>query len=169
MSRAAKIVPVVMLSMMVGFFLPFMVSGHWALLWMIMHLLTILAILVCMDTRGGLIILNWIIPHTQVVCTMDSDGEVRHVLAYGEYGQVLHAHRYWLSEVGNMKLHPNGYVSGPSFVHFWEPIHPEQLVAMRLTYDSLDFDKLAKMHWLDRDDYRLMLQNQIKLSHESHI
>jgi len=169
MPRFNQILLVFVLSMLVGFSVLLMVSFTWALVWIMVHLIMFLYLMFYTDTRSGLTLLSLIIPRTHLVHTMDHDGEVRHVLAYGEPGQVLHAHRYWLSEIGEIQLHPNGYVSGPSYVYFWEPTDPNQLVAMHLTYDCIDWHKLGQMSWTHRDDYRQQLKSQIKLNHESHI
>ena len=155
---------------MLGFFgLLIMTSSSWALVWMMTHLVMLLYLLLGTETRSGCALLSWIIPHTHMVRTMDHDGQVRHVLAYGESGQVLHGHLHWLSEIGAIQLHPNGYVEGLCYVYFWEPIHPEQLAYMHLTYDCAEWHKLKHMRWTQREDYRQQLKDQSKMNHESHI
>lgn len=113
--------------------------------------------------------LTWMIPHTQCVRTMHHDGEIRYVLAYGEPGQVLHAHIYWLNQQAPLQLHPNGYVTGTSYVYFWEPVDLLALSHMHLTYDCEDLDKLKHMSWHAREEYRFTLKKQTKLDHQTHI
>ena len=164
MSRAAKIIPAFMVSMMVGFFVLLLASSTWALVWMMTHLVMLLCLLLGTETRPGLTLLSWIIPHTHLVRTMDHDGEVRHVLAYGQAGEVMLGHLHWLSEASEIQLHPNGYVKGVSYVYFWEPINAEQLAYMHLAYDCQDWHKLTHMRWTQREDYRQRLKDQSKMN-----
>lgn len=92
-------------------------------------------------------LLAWLLPHHHVVRTMDHDGEVRYALAQGEWGQVLHAHMHWATELGGMHLHPNGLVTGVSYVYFWEPVDQDALSVMHLTYDCKDWHKLQHAGW----------------------
>lgn len=158
-----------MTSLILGFLLLFWLSANWALVWAGIHLVMVPLLIVGTDTRWGVTILSWCIPNTHLVRTMDYDGEIKHVLAYGEWGQVLHGHVYWFTETGRVQLYPNGYVKATDYVYFWEPTNPEHLVSMHLTYDCEAWDKLALMHWIHRDDYRQRLKRQTKLNHESHI
>lgn len=107
--------------------------------------------------------LSWLIPHTQVVLTMHHDGDTRFALAYGEPGHILTAHVFWLGEIGDIQLYPNGYVHGSGYVYFWEPVNKDAQIQMHLTYDCMDWQKLQHMTWSDRDDYRQQLKTQIKL------
>ena len=169
MSRSAKIIPVFMLSMMVGFFVLLMASSNWALVWMMTHLIMLLYLLLGTATRSGLTLLSWIIPHTHLVRTMDHDGQVRHVLAYGEPGQVMHGHLHWLSEAVQIQMYPNGYVAGAGYVYFWEPVDLLARSHMHLTYDCVEWHKLKHMRWIEKEDYRQQLKDQSKMNHESYI
>jgi hypothetical protein len=170
MSRAAKIIRAVMVSMMVGTVVGLLLASHWGIVWMAMHLVILPPLMLGTDTRWGVTILSWIIPNTQLVRTMDYAGDIQYVLAYGEAGQVLHGHLYWFTEVGELQLHPNGYVwPDIGYVYFWEPTNTDQRACMHLTYDCVQWDKLDKMPWTHREDYRQQLKSQTKLNHESHI
>jgi hypothetical protein len=133
------------------------------MIWMVLHAIGAPVVLFGLDKRWGLYSLSWIIPHTQLVRTLDHDGEVRYALACGETGQVLHAHVFWLGQIGNLRLHPNGYVQGESYVYFWEPVNSDHKIQMHLTYNCRELDELKGMDWMDREDYRLSLKAQTKL------
>jgi hypothetical protein len=133
------------------------------MIWMVLHAIGAPVVLFGLDKRWGLHALSWIIPHTQLVRTLDHDGEVRYALAYGETGQVLTAHVLWLGQIGALHLHPNGYVQGVSYVYFWEPVNSDDKIQMHLTYNCLDLDELKRMAWMERVHYRLSLKDQTKL------
>lgn len=144
-------------------------SQPWALTWLIGHLCVFLVLMLGIDTTTALHVLSWFLPRTQVVRTMDYDGEIHHVLAYGEHGDILTAHRYWATEIGAMKLYPNGYVAGIGFIYFWEPLNVEARSAMHLTYDCVDWSQLKHMTWNDVEEYRFNLKQQAKLMNVTHI
>ena len=121
------------------------------------------------DRKYGLKLLSVILPNTQLVRTMDYDGEISHVLAYGEAGSVLTGHIYWLGEMGPIQLYPNGYVSGVSYVYFWEPVDLASRSHMHMTYDCVAWSQLKHTQWYDIEEYRLKLRNQAKLMHVTHI
>jgi hypothetical protein len=133
------------------------------LIWLIMHALILPMIMFGMDRKWGLQALSWIIPHTQLVHTLDNDGEMRHALAYGEPGDILTAHVFWLGEIGKLYLHPNGYVQGASYVYFWEPVNTDDQIQMHLTYNCKELTQIQHMAWMDKEDYRLLLKTQTKL------
>lgn len=130
---------------------------------MLAHAMCIPVVIFGIDRKWGLCLLSWLIPHTQVVRTLDHDGEVRYALAYGEPGEILTAHVCWLGQLGKMYLHENGYVQGVSYVYFWEPVNLDLKVQMHLTHNCRELDELKHMNWSDRDDYRLSLKDQTKL------
>lgn len=142
---------------------------HAFAIWILLHMIMLPVIMIGLDKPWGLRMLSWCVPRTQLVRTMQKDGETIHMLAYGEPGHMLKAHIYWLPKIGQVYLHPNGYVSGVSYVYFWEPVNVHHAVSMHLTHDCADWDKLKHMNWGDREDYRLLLKSQTKLNHESHI
>lgn len=170
MARDKRILSVWLLSTFGGHLLLLLCAPAWlAFTWAMIHLFILPILIFGIDSRRALALISKFIPHTHVVRTMDHDGEIRHVLAYGEWGQVMHAHQHWLNEIGAMQLHPNGYVQGPVYIYFWEPAHTEDQTVMHLSYDCADWTLLKHMHWTQRADYRQQLEKQTKLKHESHI
>jgi len=169
MDRITRIVSVLMVSMFAGLCVGLVFAPNLALAWMGIHLMLMPLVLFTSDTRWGLTILSWIIPGTQLVRTLDHDGEIHHVLAYGEWGQTMTAYRYWAMEIGAMVLYPNGYVGELCFVYCWEPVNVEACAAMHLTYDFVDLESLAQLDYSDRNEYRHKLETESKLMHVTHI
>lgn len=140
-----------------------------ASVWIMVHVLTMPVWFFGLDRKWGLTLLSHMLPRTHLVRTVDHDHEIRYVLAYGEPGQVLTGHIYWLAQMGHLKLYPNGYVAGASYVYFWEPVDVDTCTHMHLTYDCVDWSKLKHMTWHEVEEYRFKLRNQAKLMHVTHI
>lgn len=158
-----------MVSMCLGLCVGLVFAPNWGVAWMCIHLMLLAILLGYADTKWFLTILSWIIPGTQLVRTMDHDGEINHVLAYGEWGQIMTAHRYWSANIGPMLLYPNGYVGELCFVYCWEPVDVEACAAMHLTYDCVELESLAQLSYSARSEYRHKLETETKLMHVTHL
>lgn len=140
----------------IAFMVLFMLGTFWFLLYAVEHV-TLLRVI------------SFFTPNTQVVKVMHYDHEVNHAIAYGDPHNVMKAHVSWYTHTGPIYLHPNGLVSGLSFISVWEPLDEDHKTAMHLTYDLLDFQTLLKMTKHELYDYRRQLARQLKLQDEHNL